>query len=95
MDLRFEWSEAKNQANFRKHGVWFEDAQTAFYDPNGRLIDDPDHSEDEKRFLMLGMAHDLRMLIVAHSLREAGDVIRIISTRKATKEETKEYVEYL
>jgi uncharacterized protein len=53
--LRFEWDEKKNRSNRRKHGVWFEEAQSAFHDPNSRLFDDPEHSEDEDRFILIGM----------------------------------------
>ena len=95
MDIRFEWDESKNRANVRKHGVPFELARTVFYDPDGRFLPDPDHSETEERFLMLGLASDQRLLLVAHCFCEADSIIRIISARKATKHETSQYVEHL
>lgn len=85
--LRFEWDPRKAAANLRKHGVSFADAQTVFADEHARLIDDPDHSEDEARFLLLGLSSALRLLVVAHCYRAEGNVIRIISARKATREE--------
>ena len=91
MSLRFEWDPRKAAANLRKHGVSFEDAQTVFADERGRLIDDPDHSADEDRFLLLGLSSSLRVLVVSHSYREAESVIRIISARKATREEQRSY----
>ncbi len=87
MSLRFEWDPRKAAANFRKHGVSFEDAESVFADERARLIDDPDHSVDEERFLLLGLSSSLRLLVVAHCYREAGGIIRIISARKATREE--------
>jgi uncharacterized DUF497 family protein len=91
MSLRFEWDPRKAAANFRKHGVSFEDAESVFADERARLIDDPDHSADEERFLLLGLSSSLRILVVAHCYREAGGVIRIISARKATREEQRFY----
>ena len=87
MSLRFEWDPRKAAANFRKHGVSFEDAESVFADERARLIDDPDHSVDEELFLLLGLSSSLRLLVVAHCYREAGGIIRIISARKATREE--------
>ena len=89
--LRFEWNPSKAAANLRKHRVSFEDAQTVFSDDRARLIDDPDHSEDEERFLLLGLSGTLRLLVVAHCCRSAGNVIRIISARKATADEEHDY----
>lgn len=92
MSLRFEWDPRKAAANFRKHGVSFEDAESVFADERARLIDDPDHSADEERFLLLGLSSSLRLLVVAHCYREAGGgIIRIISARKATREEQRFY----
>ncbi len=93
MSLRFEWDPAKSRANRRKHGVSFEEAQTVFADENARLMEDPDHSHEEERFLLLGMASNLDMLVVAHCYREAAGSIRIISARRATKHEGKQYGE--
>ena len=94
-DLRFEWDPGKAALNQRKHGVSFEEASTAFADGGGLLIEDPDHSEDEDRFILLGLSSALRLLVVVHCLREAGDVIRIISARKADQVEARQYEERL
>ena len=91
MSLRFEWDPRKAAVNLRKHGVSFEDAQSVFADERARLIDDPDHSADEERFLLLGLSSSLRVLVVAHCYREAEGVIRIISARKATRDEQRSY----
>ncbi len=90
-DLRFEWDETKNRANIRKHGVSFEEAQTVFLDENAIRFFDPDHSEDEDRFIMLGMSFKLRVLVVCHCYRKNDTMIRIISARKAVKNEEKNY----
>ncbi len=89
--LRFELDPSKATINVRKHGVSFEEAQSVFADERARLIDDPDHSEDEDRFILLGLSSSLRVLIVAHCYRSEGNVIRIISARKATREEQRYY----
>lgn len=89
--LRFEWSPAKSRANARKHGVSFEEAQSIFYDEYARQFYDDDHSEQEDRFIMLGMSNRARVLVVCHCEREAEDVIRIISARKATRRERSFY----
>ncbi len=89
--LRFEWDERKATANASKHGVTFQEAQSAFSDENAKLIDDPDHSDDENRFILLGLSASLRMLVVCHCYRAPDDVIRIISARKATRQESKSY----
>lgn len=89
-DLRFEWDEKKNRANRKRHGVSFEEAQTVFLDDNALLIDDPHHSVDEVRFLLLGLSSALRVLVVCHCVRESGNVIRIIS-RKADRPERSAY----
>lgn len=91
--LRFEWDERKNQRNRAKHGVWFEEAQTVFADPEALLVDDPDHSGAEERFLLLGMSALARVLVVVHCCREESGAIRLISARKATKKEAKTYAE--
>ena len=90
-DIRFVWNERKNRENKRKHKVSFEEAQTVFLDENAVRFYDPDHSQDEERFLMLGMSFTLRVLVVCHCLREDDSVIRIISARKADKREQSEY----
>ena len=89
--LRFEWDDRKAAANLKKHGVGFEEAKSVFVDERGKLIDDPDHSEDEDRFVILGLSSALRLLLVCHCYRREGNVIRIISARKATAKESKVY----
>ena len=89
--LHFEWDERKANANAKKHGVTFEEARSIFVDERARLIDDPDHSEDEDRFVLLGLSSSLRLLLVCHCYRQEGNVIRIISARKATSRESKSY----
>ena len=89
--LRFDWDLKKAETNLKKHGVSFEEAQSTFYDEWAILYDDPDHSEDEDRFLLLGMGMRLQVLIVSHCYREGESVIRLISARPAHAEEEKEY----
>ena len=89
--LRFDWDERKAAANAKKHGVSFEEAKSAFLDERAKLIDDPDHSENEERFVLLGISSTLRLLVVCHCYRDAGNVIRIISARKANASESKFY----
>ncbi|MBD2196869.1 MULTISPECIES: BrnT family toxin [Calothrix] len=89
--LRFEWDERKAKSNEQKHGVSFEEAETVFYDENARLIYDPEHSIEEDRYILLGMSDSLRLLLVCHLYRESEEVIRIISARKATKQESQQY----
>ncbi len=87
----FEWDVSKSKINGKKHGVSFEEAQTVFVDENAVRFYDPDHSEDEDRFIMLGMSFRLRVLVVCHCHRANNTVIRIISARKANKHEAKNY----
>ena len=89
--LRFEWDERKATANAKKHGVSFEEAKSIFVDERAKLIDDPDHSEDEARFVLLGLSSALRLLLVCHCYRSEGNVIRLISARKATAKESRSY----
>ena len=89
--LRFEWDERKSSQNKQKHGVSFEEAETVFFDDYALLIDDPDHSGEEDRFLLLGVSTILRTLMVAHCYRRADDIVRIISARKATRKERDTY----
>ena len=89
--LHFEWDESKTQANKRKHGISFEEAKTVFYDESARIIHDPDHSALEDRFILLGISYKLRVLVVVHAYRQSDEVIRIISARKATKNEASYY----
>jgi len=92
-NLSFEWDEGKNVANQRKHGVSFEEACTVFSDDLARLIPDPDHSEGEERYILMGVSAELRLLTVCHCERDS-DIIRIISARKADKSERKQYEDY-
>lgn len=85
--IDFEWNEAKNRLNVKKHGISFDEAATVFYDENAILFDDPVHSCDEARFLIMGISQKLRICIVSHCLRNRNQTIRIISARKATKRE--------
>lgn len=89
--MRFEWDEAKNAVNRKKHGVAFEEARTVFYDEAALVIDDPEHSAEEERFIILGMSSRANLLVVCHCCRESETVIRIISARKATKTESQYY----
>lgn len=89
--LKFEWDENKNKINKSKHNISFEEAKTVFYDEEALVIDDPDHSEDEEKFIILGESHKANLLVVCHCYRVSDTVIRIISARKATKTETKQY----
>lgn len=89
--LRFEWDERKNKSNIRKHGLSFEEARSAFYDENATVFFDPDHADDEDRFILLGMSFKLRVLVVCHCFRESETVVRIISARKADRREERDY----
>jgi hypothetical protein len=90
-DLRFEWDPEKNRQNQRKHGVSFEEGESVFSDQHGLFMSDPDHSEDEDRFILLGLSSALRNLVICHCYREGEDVIRIISARKADPSERSRY----
>lgn len=89
--ILFDWDETKAKENLRKHKVSFDEAKSVFSDTNARLIFDPDHSKDEDRFILLGLSSVLRILAVCHCYRKDDKAIRIISARKATKNEHKEY----
>lgn len=91
MTLLFEWDDPKATANIKKHGISFEEAKTVFRDENARLIADPDHSEDEDRFVLLGYSASLKLLVVCHCYRTEKHIIRIISARKATRHEAAAY----
>ena len=93
--LSFEWDENKNEINKVKHNVSFEEAQSAFYDDSALLITDPDHSEEEERYILLGYSNKAKLLVVCHCYRHSESVIRIISARKATKKETEQYYDQL
>ena len=91
MALHFVWDARKAAANERKHGVSFREGTTVFDDPLSVAIPDPDHSAGEQRFLLLGLSHRNRLLVVAHA--ERGEAIRIISVRAATPRERRTYEE--
>ena len=93
--ISFIWDEKKAEENFKKHKIPFEEAQTVFADPNARMIFDPEHSNDEDRFVILGISSELRLLVVCHCYREDDMIIRIISARKATKQEHKQYGNFI
>ena len=90
-ELKFVWDNRKNKTNVRKHGVSFEEAQTAFYDEQSIVFFDPDHSEEENRFILLGISFKLRVLVVCYCFRESETVVRIIYARKADKAEESDY----
>jgi len=92
--IHFTWSSGKDSQNQRKHGVSFQEARSAFFDERARLMHDPDHSDQEDRFLLLGMSWGLRLLLVCHCYRESDEEIRIISARKATAVEADRYWGY-
>ena len=94
-DPTFEWNRSKASANRRKHGVTFEEAKSAFLDENARVISDRDHSDDEDRFVLLGLSVRLRLLVVVHCFRLEGNVVRIISARRADRSERQQYSEFL
>ena len=89
--IKFEWHPSKAASNLKKHQVSFEEAQTVFYDELAVQFFDVEHFDDEERFLLLGMSAHSKLLIVCHCEREGGEVIRIISARKATKRESTHY----
>jgi len=89
--LKFEWDSNKEKLNISKHGISFDEAQTAFYDEYAIQFFDPEHSESEDRFLLLGTSFKLKTLVICHCFREEETVIRIISARKADKDEAQVY----
>lgn len=89
--LKFEWDENKNRINQSKHKVSFEEAKTVFYDVEAVVIDDPEHSEEEERFIILGFSEKANLLVVCHCYRATETVIRIISARKDTRTESEQY----
>jgi uncharacterized DUF497 family protein len=89
--LQFEWDTRKAAANFRQHEISFEEAKTVFLDEEALLIPDEEHSTEEDRFIIMGFSVQLRILVVCHCYRESGDVIRIISARKASRTERYQY----
>jgi hypothetical protein len=92
--INFEWDENKNILNKKKHRISFDEATSVFYDESALIIDDPDHSENEDRFIILGISSKANLLVVCHCYRESDTVIRIVSARKATEAERKQYYCY-
>lgn len=93
-ELEFDWDSKKDKSNTKKHGVSFEDAKAAFYDETAIVYHDPDNSEEEDRFILLGLSIRAGVLVVCHCLRDEEAVIRIISARQADKQEESDYWEY-
>ena len=93
--LEIEWDSRKASWNQRKHGVSFDEARSAFLDENARLMTDPEHSDDEERYVLLELSTKLRLLVVCHCYRKHDGVIRIISARKADKSERSQYAGFL
>lgn len=89
--MKFEWDEDKNELNHRKHGVWFEEAQTTWADPTAIEYFDPDHSQSEDRFMRIGFSTNNRILLVSFCEKHNGNIVRIISSRKATSKEVESY----
>ena len=90
-ELSFEWDDRKESTNRKKHGISFEEARTAFYDENALVFFDPDHSEDEDRFILLGLSFRPQVVVVCHCFRESESIVRLVSARKADKGEEHEY----
>jgi uncharacterized DUF497 family protein len=90
--IKFDWNAVKAAANIKKHGVSFEEAKSVFFDDFAVQFFDQENSETEERFLMLGMSNETKLLIVCHCERDDGNAIRVISARKATKNESKHYL---
>jgi len=93
-DLEFEWNSRKEKSNVKKHGVSFEDVKAAFYDETAIVFHDPDHSDEEDRFILLGLSVKAGVLVVCHCVRDDDLVVRIISARRANKREETNYWEY-
>ena len=92
-NLKFEWDENKNEINQRKHGISFDEVTSVFRDTFAIVFDDPDHSDYEERFLIIGTSDERGICLVSHCYRGQDQVIRIISARKATKTERNIYEE--
>jgi uncharacterized DUF497 family protein len=90
-ELSFRWDPKKEKLNIKKHGVSFNEASTAFYDEQAIQFFDPDHSEEEDRFILMGVSFKLRVLVVCHCYRESEEIVRLISARKANTNEEQEY----
>ena len=93
--LTFSWDDRKERENRRKHGVSFDEAATVFADEKARLKHDPDHSGGEDRFILLGFSAKLRVLVVVHAYRQGENEIRLVSARKATRNERRQYGQLL
>ena len=89
--ITFEWDDAKAESNLEKHGLSFEEASSVFYDPHALVVDDEEHSMDEDRFVIIGLSSVARMLTVCHCYRQTNELIRIISARRATRNEEDGY----
>ncbi len=89
--IKFEWDTAKAVTNIKKHGVSFEEAKSVFFDDFAVQFFDQDNSDTEDRFLMLGMSNETNLLLICHCERDDGNTIRVISARKATKNESENY----
>jgi len=94
-EIKFSWDARKSRQNIKKHKVSFEEAATVFFDEKARLIHDPDHSEHEERFVLLGLSSRLRLLAVCHCYRRKEQVVRIISARRANNREKNQYGRFL
>ena len=92
-EIRFAWDPRKASANLRRHRVSFAEATTVFSDDNAVFLDDPGHSDDEPRFVLLGLSERFRILVVSHTVRDRGRALRIISARKAAQREREQYLE--
>lgn len=90
-ELRFEWDDEKDTINIRKHSISFDEARTVFFDEQAIQFFDPDHSEEEDRFILLGLSFRLQTLVVCHCFRESDTVVRLFSARKADRDEEREY----
>lgn len=90
-EIRIEWDPRKDTENRRKHGVSFQEAEAVFSDEHALLLDDPEHSDEEERFILMGLSARLRVLVVVHAFKETEAIIRIISARKANRRERAVY----
>lgn len=93
-NIIFDWDKNKYQENQKKHKVSFDEAKTAFYDTNAVMIGDPDHSDDEERFILLGFSKKANLLVVCHCYRDSDTIIRIFSARKANTIESAQYYDF-
>ena len=90
-NVNLSWDTQKASSNKKKHGIAFDEARTVFFDEHARVISDTEHSDDEERFVILGLSSSARLLVVCHCYREDDNTIRLISARKATRNESKQY----